>query len=590
MAMAESVLRHRRAGRNGRLAVTAGAVALAVGGGTVGYFQLTGEEEVCGAPVQISVVASPDHYPIVNELTDRWNDAGPAVAGHCVSATVRAMPSSAVAASIGPGWDEARDGPRPDVWAPDFSAWLSLAAGRPDAAAVLPQEKPPSLASSPAVIGMQRPMAEALGWPKRALGWTDLIGAFREGKTWADYGHREWGPMRLGMADPTRSGAGLAAAMTLMDPDNNQTQSNDELYIALSASQLTSTSAEDPAALLRQYSNASTGGAPTLPAAIPVLERELAQYAASSPAVPLVPIYPKEGAAYADYPFAVLRAPWVDDVRRQAAAKLLDHLRKPESRRAYEAAGFRDTAHTTRDTGLLSAEGGFQTTVAGPERTTTAQALAQMLAVWGVLQRSNNALLLLDVSGSMNDPVPGTNQTRLQLVQKAAIAGAGLLNNGTVIGLWAFATELTPTTDYRELVAPGPAGGTVGGVPRRQAVAGAVQGLRASGGTGLYDTIGAAYDRMQKAWKPNAQNIVVVMTDGKNEDESGLSLQQLLNKLKASARPDRPLPILGIAVGPKADASALDQITKVTGGRTFVERNDVSAIQQIILAFAGRVS
>ncbi|BCB86812.1 substrate-binding and VWA domain-containing protein [Phytohabitans suffuscus] len=590
--MADSVLRHRRAGRSGRMAVTAGAVALAVGGGgTVGYFQLTGGEKGCtGAPVEISVVASPDHYPIVNELTDQWNDAKPSVGDRCVSATVRAMPSSAVAASIGPGWDEAQDGPRPDVWSPDFSAWLSLAAGRPDAAGVLPQEKSPSLASSPTVIAMQRPMAEALGWPGRALGWTDLIGAFQGGKTWADHGHPEWGPMRLGMADPTRSGAGLATAMTIMDPDNNQQQTNEELYIALSASQLTTTSAEDPAALLRQYTVANNDDIPTLPAAIPVLERELAAYADDAPRVPLVPVYPKEGAAYADYPFTVLRAPWVDDVRRQAAAGLLAYLQRPESHQAYEAAGFRDVDHTTGDTRLLSPDRGFQTLVAGPERTATAEALTEMLAVWGVLQRSNNALLLLDVSGSMNDQVPGTNQTRLQLIQNAAIAGAGLLNNGTVIGLWAFATDLTPTTDYRELVAPGPAGGLLGGVPRRQAVAGAVQGLRAAGGTGLYDTIGAAYDRMQKAWKPNAQNMVVVMTDGKNEDESGLSLQQLLDKLKASARPDRPLPVLAIAVGPKADATALEEITKVTGGRTFVERNDVSAIQQIILAFAGRVS
>ncbi|WP_173041297.1 substrate-binding domain-containing protein [Phytohabitans flavus] len=573
------------------MAVTAGAVALAVGGGTVGYFQLGGDEEGCtGAPVEISVVAAPDHYPLVNELTDKWSDAGPTVGTHCVSATVRAMPSSAVAASIGPGWDEARDGPRPDVWMPDFSAWLSLAAGRPDAASVLPQEKPPSLATTPTVIAMQRPMAEALGWPERALGWTELVGAFQGGKTWTDYGHPEWGALRLGMADPTRSGAGLAAAMTIMDPDNNQQQTNEELYIALSASQLTTISAEDPAALLREYAGVGNDDIPTLPAAIPVLERELAEYAEASPTVPLVPIYPKEGAAYADYPFAVLRAPWVDDVRRQAAAALLAHLQNPESRQAYAAAGFRDSGHATRDTGLINPDRGFRVTVTGRERTASAQALTQMLGVWGVLQRSNNALLLLDVSGSMNDPVPGTNQTRLQLIQKAAIAGAGLLNNGTVIGLWAFATDLTPTTDYVELVALGPAGGNLGGVPRRQAVAGAVQGLRAAGDTGLYDTIGAAYDQMQKAWKPNAQNMLVVMTDGKNEDESGLSLEQLLDKLKASARADRPLPILAIAVGPKADATALEQITKVTGGRTFLERNDVSAIQQIILAFAGRVS
>lgn len=61
--------------------------------------------------------------------------------------------------------------------------------------------------------------------------------------------------------------------------------------------------------------------------------------------------------------------------------------------------------------------------------------------------------------------------------------------------------------------------------------------------------------------------------------------------------PGQPLPVIGIAVGPKADRAALDTVatvTKATGGRVFVARDDVSAIQpairQIVLAFAGRIS
>ena len=119
---------------------------------------------------------------------------------------------------------------------------------------------------------------------------------------------------------------------------------------------------------------------------------------------------------------------------------------------------------------------------------------------------------------------------------------------------------------------------------------GAVQQLKAGGGTGLYDTVYAAYLRMQRAWQPNAQNVLVVMTDGKNEDDEGLNLASLLQRLGAAARADRPLPIIGIAVGPEADANALQQISKATGGRTFVARDDLSAIQQIVLAFAGRIS
>jgi Mg-chelatase subunit ChlD len=130
----------------------------------------------------------------------------------------------------------------------------------------------------------------------------------------------------------------------------------------------------------------------------------------------------------------------------------------------------------------------------------------------------------------------------------------------------------------------------MGDVTRRQAMVGAIQQLTAKGDTGLYDTILAAYLAMQQAWRPNAQNVLVVITVGKNEDANGISLQQLLEKLKAANRADHPLYVIGIAVGPEADAEALDQITKVTDGRTIVARDELSAIQQIVLAFAGRLS
>ena len=190
----------------------------------------------------------------------------------------------------------------------------------------------------------------------------------------------------------------------------------------------------------------------------------------------------------------------------------------------------------------------------------------------------------------MNDPVPNTALTRLQLLQRAAIQGIALLTNHTVVGLWQFASALTPTTDYRELVPVGPAGEAVGPVTRRQAMIGAIQRLSAAGGTGLYDTVYAAYLQMQKAWQPNAQNVVVVITDGKNEDDVGLTLPDLIQRLRAAVRPDQPLQFVGIAVGPQADAAALQEISTVTGGRTFVARDEVSAIQQIVLAFAGRIS
>jgi Ca-activated chloride channel family protein len=589
--MVISVLRHRRANRVGWIVVGVVGTALVLGAGAAGYVRYT-QNGCSGGSSRLSVLASPDQSGVMSQLAEEWSATKPVVNGRCFTVAVRARPSDAVASSLGPTWDEQRDGPRPDVWVPDSSTWLLIAASRPDGASVLPTGAPPSLATSPVVLAMQRPMAEALGWPGHDLGWSELIGAFSGGKTWAQFGHADWGPLRLGMVDPTRDTAGLVAALTILDPNNDSILSNQELFGGLSMSQMVTSSANDTATLLKPYTLATAAqqATTTLPAGFPIVERDLAQYAATKPAVPLVPVYPKEGTGYADYPYTVLRASWVDKSRQQAAAKFLDFLQGTNAVQKFEAAGFRDPARTTQDTGLLAPALGFQLNIPVQQRTATAEGLTQLLSTWTVLQRPNNALLMMDVSGSMNDPVPGTSQTRLQLVQNAAMEGASLLNNQTTVGLWAFSTKLTPATDYRELVPPGLASDQLGPVTRRQAVIGAVQGLHAGGGTGLYNTIYAGYLRMQQAWQSNAANVLVVMTDGKNEDAPGLDLGQLETKLRAAIRPDRPLPIVGIAVGPQADAGALQEVAKLTGGRTFVARDDVSAIQQIVLAFAGRVS
>ena len=577
-------------GPGGRAAVAVGAVVVVAAAGLIVFwYGRSGAAGCAGAPATLSVVAAPGEVTVLDRLAQEWNSGRPTVDGRCATVVVRSMESHAVSAALGASWDESRDGPRPDVWAPDSRTWLLVTAGRPDAAALLPATEPPSLATSPVVLAMQRPMAEALGWPDKPIGWTDLVGGFANGGTWAKFGHPEWGPLRLGAVDPTRSSAGLAGILSILDADNDNTMNDQELFGGVAFAQLVTDYSPDTAALLAKFTDASSAET-TLPAAFPILERDLAAYTATTRSVPLVPVYPREGIAFADFPFAVLSADWVDRTKQLVAAEFLGYLRGDAGQRAFAAAGYRDATHAVRDPAVLGAERGFQPTVAVVRRPPTAEGLGQLVGMWTLLQRPTNLLVALDTSGSMNDPVPNTALTRLQLLQRAAIQGIALLTNHTVVGLWQFASALTPTTDYRELVPVGPAGDAVGPVTRRQAMIGAIQRLSAAGGTGLYDTVYAAYLQMQKAWQPNAQNVVVVITDGKNEDDVGLTLPDLIQRLRAAVRPDQPLQFVGIAVGPQADAAALQEISTVTGGRTFVARDEVSAIQQIVLAFAGRIS
>lgn len=227
--MALSVSRHRRSRRAGWIAVLAGVVALVAGAGTAVVLLRPSGNGCAGPPVTLTAAVSPDQVAVVSRQADGWNSGEPAVGDRCAQVSVTPMPSALAAATLSPEWDPSQDGPAPDVWLPESSMWLAVAAARPDAAGILSGPPGPSLASSPVVLAMQRPMAEALGWPDREFGWSELLGAFAGGQTWEQFGHPEWGPLQLGIADPTRSTAGLAGVLTVLDLDGDSQLSDQEL-------------------------------------------------------------------------------------------------------------------------------------------------------------------------------------------------------------------------------------------------------------------------------------------------------------------------------------------------------------------------
>jgi Ca-activated chloride channel family protein len=575
-------------------AVAAAIVVLLLGGG--GYLWLDNRSSAksvaarCkGDPQPTTIAAAPDHFPVMGELAKRWNAGSPSVRDRCVAVRVVSAEPSIIAAALGPAWNAGRDGPRPDVWAPDATAWTLVAAARPEAKPLLPPN-PPSIANSAIVLALPRPMAEAMGWPRRPVRMTDLLGAMATGKTWAAFGHPEWGGIRFGMTDPTRSAAGMNMLLSILDRDADGKLSDAELTASVAFTSTVTAFAPSAAALVQQLT-ASGAATKALASAVafPTDERHLATHRPTGGALDFVPVYPAGNASFADHPFVTLKAPWVDSARAETATKFRAFLLSEEGQRAYGTAGFRDAAGSATHTPLLARERGFQSNVELAKRTPDATAVNQIVAQWSLLQRPANVLVVLDTSGSMNDPVPQLGATRLQLLQQSAIKGIRLLNNRSNMCLWHFSSRLAPAADHRELVSFGPAMGRVGNVDRRQALIRAIQSLRPKGGTGLYDTAYAATRKMRQLWQPNAVNLVILITDGKNEYDKGLSRAELIRKLRSEARPDRPTPVLGIAVGPAADAAAMTEISQVTGGRTFIAKNDADALQQIILAFAGRL-
>lgn len=506
--------------------------------------------------------------------------------GRCVAVEVLTKSSADVAAALSPAWDSRRDGARPDVWAPDSTSWLRVASARPDAAALLPAQ-PPSLARSPVVIAMPKPMAQALRWPHTDIGWRDLITTFTGNRGWARFGHPEWGRFQVGMTDPTQSTAGLQALLSITDFNNDEQINDDEIRSSLTLQNAITRYTPDTDGLFHDLQLAdNVGKAMAYVSAFPALERDVSDYNAAGPKVPLAALYPPEGAADADHPYAILHASWVDPLRQAIAEKFLRYARGAEGRTAYSEAGFRGADRSPGP--LLTRERGFLPIVDSPARMVAPpDSVTRAVVSWNAVRRKSNILAVIDVSGSMATPVPGTNQTKLQLAQSAARRAVKLFNNETQLGLWEFSTGRTATTDYRELVPIGPItqirpDSTVPAATRRFEVDTALQQLRPGGNTGLYDTALAAYTQAQKAWQPGRLNLVVLLTDGRNEDGRGLSRAQLLSELQAKVDKKRPVQLMTIAYGADASVAELQEISRVTGGRTFASK-DPSDIEKVFL-------
>jgi len=110
---------------------------------------------------------------------------------------------------------------------------------------------------------------------------------------------------------------------------------------------------------------------------------------------------------------------------------------------------------------------------------------------------------------------------------------------------------------------------------RREVLAEALARLQATDGdTGLYDTTLAAFRALKRSYAPDRINIVVLLTDGINDDPTGgIDRAELLRRLKAEQDKDKPVRIITVAYGANADATSLKLISQATGGLAYVSRD-----------------
>ncbi|HEU5475398.1 MAG TPA: substrate-binding and VWA domain-containing protein [Actinophytocola sp.] len=523
-------------------------VVLLIGWFTFDFLRDRLQASGCDVVTTLNVTAAPDIAPTVTQAGRKAAEAGNP---GCYKVNVSQRDSAVTAESLA-----VSDGTEPpDVWIPESTMWLQRAQ---DKGAWNSPIEGTSIASSPVVIGLTEEKATELGWPNEKIGWATLLGPNS--------------PVTLGMPDPAKDPVGISTLFGLRDVVKNAADPAAAGTAAMR--KLAPNTLAANSELLARLPGGTSQAAPL--DGFPISENALLRHNVRQEGGLLVAAYADSPVPSLDYPYVVL--PEASEAKREVAQKFLELLQNQETADALADAGFR-----TPDGKSLRERTQDQRTSSEPLNRVPVPDPADGLAVlntWAAVNLSGRVQVLIDVSGSMAEPVPGTGKTRMDLTMQAAVQGTGLFKPTTKIGWWTFSTKLDGDRDYTVLlpmrtVAEHLAAGAIDTLKSVQAKEG--------GGTGLYDSVLAAMQDARANWEPGRINVVTVLTDGKNDDKDSITLEQLLVELKKLQDPKRPLLLTAIGIGDGVSQAELKAIAEPTGGAAFVTP-DPTKINEIFYA------
>ena len=442
-------------------------------------------------------------------------------------------------------------------------AWLSQAGNtKPLARAGDP------LVLSPVVIAMWKPMAEALGWPKKQLSWSDLLKVSANPKGWGALGFSEWGKFKLGHCHPEFSNSGYLAVLAEAYAGAKKTRELTSADLDAKATRDLMSSVENT---IVHYGK-STGffadkmieRGPSYVSAAVLYENLVIEAYGKSPPLPIVAVYPVEGTFWSDHPFSILDAAWVGADEKAAAEQLLAFLKaRPAQERAL-ALGFRPADPQIPVGAPVDAAHGVdakqpQTVLPVPD----GKVLAKLLGLWKDTKKGADVLFVFDKSGSMRG-------APLDEARRGAVSFLDSLGDRDDMTLMFFDSTVYPPF--------GPLPLKTG----RQQLRQRLDGVTAYGGTSLYDAIATAYDIASKraATDPTRTHALVVMTDGADEGS-----KMKLDELKARfPKEETQVRVFTIAYGAQAETSVLAAIAEAAKGSS--AKGSVESIRDVYLEMA----
>src|SRR5271165_4844957 len=535
-------------------------------GVAVGCKSLVGCKSTPGQPASGATIEAPrDSLELVftygsekekwiKEVTDRFNSEDHRASGG-KRIFVRAVPMGS-----GECIDEVLEGRRqPHIISPASAAFIKLGNAKSQSKTgkdlIGPTE---NLVLSPVVIAMWKPMAEAIGWGKKPIGWADILALARNQAGWQAYGYPQWGQFKFGHTHPEYSNSGLISLFAEVYAASGKTA-------GLTVADVNKPHTADFLAGVEKsvvHYGSSTGffgrqmfstGPQYLSAAVLYENMVIESYSQSSLPFPVVAIYPKEGTFWSDHPIGVVERDWVTPEHREAAKVYIQYLlQRPQQEKAITY-GFRPGAVDVPLASPIDEAHGVdpkepKTTLEVP----SVPVIDGILKLWAEKKRGADVVLVLDTSGSMNE------NGKIQNAREGAKQLVNLLSDNDRLSLLPFNSKITWASQNLQIKTG------------RDELSKTLDSLFAQGGTALYDAIDTAYQYLlSQNHEGEADSIlsVVVLTDGE-DTESKMRLNELMERIHFDGETHK-IHVFTIAYGRDAKKDILGQIAETTQAKSY---------------------
>ncbi len=451
----------------------------------------------------------------------------------------------------------------PTIWIPDEMVWVEILS---EQGVDVFNNDCQSVAESPLVIGMWRPVAESLGWPSLPLGWLDIGSLAADPGAWGYYSGGEYGDsLRMSHAHPGLSGSGTSTLLAVVQAAQSTSDAVSSEDIAQPIVQASVGAFESAVASFNPSADdlgqtMSQRGPEYLGAGI-MYESTVVEYGNNE----IVAIYPLEGTFMADHPGCINTA--ADAESAEAAAMLRDFLLGEEAQRMALEAGLRPVNDAVPVGSPIDEAHGVDPTQ--PQVVFDAPSVESVYAIqdlWQSARKPVNLVMLLDTSGSMRgSKIEGMKEAAVQFVQQM-----GDEDRISIIEFYSSPEVVVNNALIGE---------------DRDIVTEVITNMEPGGDTTLFDAIGDGGTMIAAAASPEASNVMIVLSDGQDTASERYEFNQdLIDTATAN-----DTIVFTIAYGNDADNDILANLATRGNGNFY--QGDVASIaaiyEEMSAAFGG---